>query len=223
MTTLALDTPRAYELGDISEYEVIAAERVYEGAAVALNASGYAAPLSPASGYIFKGFAVKHADNHDGAEGAKTVQVYQKGKLELSVTGVAGVSDVGKAVYASDDDTFTLTKGSNLFIGTVDRYVSTGVAIVAFDATRANLNAGQLKEITFDFGGADSVTITKTIPDGAQVLDLQVVGGSTNLASTTNSCLPLMMRTNGTSLIVSLYAPLVGDDTLVARAVVINF
>jgi hypothetical protein len=38
------------------------------------------------------------------------------------------------AVYASDDNTFTLTSTSNSLIGYVSRWVETGVAIVEFDA-----------------------------------------------------------------------------------------
>jgi hypothetical protein len=37
-------------------------------------------------------------------------------------------------VYASDDDTFTLTGEGNSLIGTVARWVETGIAVVEFDA-----------------------------------------------------------------------------------------
>jgi len=45
MTTLSADKPRDYQLGDREEYPVIAADIIYEGAAVGENGSGYARPL----------------------------------------------------------------------------------------------------------------------------------------------------------------------------------
>ena len=41
MTTLATDKVRDYELGDVNELPVIAADILYEGAAIGDNASGY--------------------------------------------------------------------------------------------------------------------------------------------------------------------------------------
>jgi hypothetical protein len=41
-------------------------------------------------------------------------------------------------VYASDDDTFTLTSTSNSKIGFVRRHISSTTCLVEFDATLAN-------------------------------------------------------------------------------------
>jgi hypothetical protein len=130
MTTLAADSARPYELGDIGEFPVIASDIIYEGAAVGDNASGYARPL--VSGDNFLGFAQRKVDNSAGAAGDLYVKVIRKGQIQLSVTSVA-ITDVGRPVYASDDNAFALA-GIGTFIGYVSRYVSSGVAIVAFDA-----------------------------------------------------------------------------------------
>ncbi|HEX7050361.1 MAG TPA: hypothetical protein VF188_09185 [Longimicrobiales bacterium] len=136
MATLAVDTPRVYELGDIGEHPVIAADIIYEGAAVGLEAaSGNARPL--VAGDKFLGFAEQNVDNSLGSAGEKRVRVIERGKIEVPIAGLAA-TNVGDPVYASDDNTFTLSDGAgaNSFIGRVARFVEAGVGVVAFDATR---------------------------------------------------------------------------------------
>jgi hypothetical protein len=62
------------------------------------------------------------------------VLVKQRGEIVLSVTGVASADDVGQTVYASDDDTFTLTSTSNSSIGKVARWISGTTCVVYFEA-----------------------------------------------------------------------------------------
>ena len=133
MTTLAADTPRTYEVGDIGEIPVIASDIIYEGSAVGDNASGYARPLVAADPFL--GFAEQNVDNSAGAAGAKTVRVKERGKIVVPVTGVTGVGDIGTAVYMSDDNTFTLTSTSNSLVGKVVRHVSGTTVVVAFKSS----------------------------------------------------------------------------------------
>jgi hypothetical protein len=132
MTTLAADVQRAYQLGDNEEYPVIASDIIYQGAAVGENASGYARPL--AAGDPFLGFAIEQVDNSAGAAGAKNVLVKSRGRVQLAIAAIAITANDRPAVYASDDDTFTLTAGANSLIGYVSHWVSTGYAVVEFDA-----------------------------------------------------------------------------------------
>ena len=131
MTTLAANEPRTVELGDRNEFPVIAADIIYEGAAVGLViASGHARPLTSADQFV--GFAEKKADNSLGAAAAINVRTIKKGAIKLAVTG-AVITDVGNPVYAQDDNAFSFLKTSGVFIGFMRRYVSAGVAIVEFD------------------------------------------------------------------------------------------
>lgn len=132
MTTLAADVQRAYQLGDNEEYPVIASDIIYQGAAVGENASGYARPL--VAGDPFLGFAIEQVDNSAGAAGAKNVLVKSRGRAQLAIAAIAITANDRPAVYASDDDTFTLTAGANSLIGYVSHWVSTGYAVVEFDA-----------------------------------------------------------------------------------------
>lgn len=132
MTTLAANKPRAYELGKRNDIPVIASDIIYEGAAVGIvPASGHARPL--AAGDRFGGFAVQQADNSAGSAADINVRVVQSGEIELSVSG-AVITDVGQPVYATDDDTFVFSPVGGVFIGFVKRFVSSGVAVVGFDA-----------------------------------------------------------------------------------------
>lgn len=130
MTTLAVDTYRAMELGDIQGYGVIAADIIYEGAAVGDNGAGYARPL--VGGDRFLGFAEQKADNSAGLVGVVDVRAVHSGKAKLAVAG-AVITDVGQPVYATDDDTFVFNPVGASFIGFVNKFVSAGVVIVAFD------------------------------------------------------------------------------------------
>lgn len=135
MATLAANKPRAYELGDEQHYPVVASDIIYEGAAVGENGSGYARPLVALDPFL--GFATRTIDNSAGAAGAKNVEVKRRGQIQLPVAGATAVTaNDGPLVYASDDDTFTLTSTSNTAIGRVARWISSGVCIVAFDASR---------------------------------------------------------------------------------------
>ncbi len=133
MATLAVDKLRSF-FGEASpeEYPVIASDIIYRGAAVGENGSGYARPLVAADRFL--GFAYQQADNSAGAAGAINVKVYTKGTIELPIASIAITANDRPVVYASDDDTFTLTASTNTPIGTVRRWVRTGVALVAFDA-----------------------------------------------------------------------------------------
>ena len=77
MTTLAANSPRAYQLAEREDYPVIATDIIYEGAAVGENASGYARPL--AAGDAFLGFAIRQADI--GARRGAPVSPEQKQRI----------------------------------------------------------------------------------------------------------------------------------------------
>lgn len=142
MTTLAANKLRDYQLGDNEEYPVIADDKIYQGAAVGEDGSGYSRPL--VAGDPFQGFAIALADNTGGAAGAIGVNVRKRGNIVLPISGLAVTANARPVVYASDDDTFTLTASTNSPIGRVSRWISTGVAVVEFDALAAREIAERL-------------------------------------------------------------------------------
>lgn len=135
---LSVDTPRWYEGGEppvMQDYGIAANTVVYEGGALTISTAEVATPLIV--GGIFVGFADKGVSNNPGAAGAKKVRVRSKGQIYLTVVGVTAATDVGTAVYALDDGTFTLTPTSAQQIGKYLRHAGSSVAtecIVYFEA-----------------------------------------------------------------------------------------
>lgn len=136
MATLAADSKRDYDLSVTREevdYNAVASDIIYEGAACTM-ASGAddIGPLNTAD--VFVGFALRRTDNSSGAAGDKTVRVATKGVLRgLAVTSATANTAPGTAVFASDDDTFTLASTGNLQIGTVRKGTGAGTADVRFE------------------------------------------------------------------------------------------
>jgi len=132
MTTLAVNAPRKFELGEYTDIPVIASDIIYEGGAIGIvDATGHARPLTSAD--RFGGFCTSKADNSAGAAAAINARACYKGQIELPVTG-AVITDVGQPVYAQDDNAFSFTPVAGVYIGRVVRFVSAGYVVVAFDA-----------------------------------------------------------------------------------------
>jgi hypothetical protein len=177
MATLAVDVPRIYEQGDVNEFPVIAADIIYEGAAVGLDSAGNARPL--VAGDQFVGFAEAKVDNSAGLAGAKTVRVWYRGATQLAVVGASALTDVGSAVYASDDNTFTLTEASNSRIGRVHRWVTSTTCVVIF-ASQAQGGAGGGN--IADVPAATATTLTGTLTGTANSAVVDVAAAAANTA-----------------------------------------
>lgn len=134
MTQLSAATRRNYREGDDLMLPVKASAAIYEGSAVGL-ASGVARQLN--AGDIFAGFALDSVDAPSADAGAY-VRTRRRGRVEIAISAVA-LADVGKRVYASDGNTFTLTESTNTAVGVIVGIVATGTAIVAFNADAISL------------------------------------------------------------------------------------
>ncbi|HPD15802.1 MAG TPA: hypothetical protein PLE19_12680 [Planctomycetota bacterium] len=130
---LSADTPYVQDVGEIgwNELPVLASTTIYEGAMVGMQtSSGYARGL--VAGDVFRGHARQKADNSAGANGAINVSVL-RGRYLLRVTlANVAITDVGKTVFASADDTLTLTQATGSRVGVIRRYVTTNTCIVEF-------------------------------------------------------------------------------------------
>lgn len=94
---------------------VKAATRIYKGALVGIDAAtGCARGL--VAGDAFAGVAYEEVDNSGGANAAVSVRVYTMGDFEHALTSAARTNN-GSAVYASADDTLTLTASGNSAVG----------------------------------------------------------------------------------------------------------
>lgn len=113
---------------------VAASTEVFQGGAISFDGtSGDASPL--VAGEAFAGFALETVDNTDGSAGERVVLVATDGVVGLpSIAGAStGQALVNDVVYASDDNTFTLTASTNTAIGKIVSFVD-GTYFVAFQA-----------------------------------------------------------------------------------------
>jgi hypothetical protein len=185
MTTLAKDAARVYFQGDFHDFPVIAADVIYGGAAVGDDGNGYARPLQ--AGDPFRGFADYKVDNSDGAAGAKVVRTRTRGRIKLAISALA-ITDVGKDVYASDDDTFTLTQSTNTHVGHVVAWLETGYGIVEFAAT-----SGVAAELTDSTGGAADGTLAAVGATNGSDVSAAINNNFADLAAKVN----YLLRRNG--------------------------
>ena len=127
MATLAAASPRVFSTGEYQDYGVVASDIIYEGAIVGIS-SGYARPLQAGDTYL--GIATETVDNSSGSAGDKNVRVATTVPFKMAVTGVSDVTSITLPVYASDDDTLTLTESTNSLVGIVLDYVSGSTCII---------------------------------------------------------------------------------------------
>lgn len=130
----------------------------YRGSAMGVS-SGAVRPL--VSGDVFAGFLTGRADNRSFASGANPlrVQLVSQGLVELEVAGVLTTS-LGAVVYATDENTFTLTSGGSV-IGVVQECATDGTALVSFEAfgvagsTSSETSDTVLVQVPFSGAGTD--------------------------------------------------------------------
>ncbi len=104
---------------ELRSYQAAASAHVYKGGFVGLDSNGYARAL--AAGDVCVGLAYEECDNSDGSDGDKSVRVYTQGDFLHALSSVA-LTNIGDAVYASDDQTLTFTSTDNSLVGVcVDR------------------------------------------------------------------------------------------------------
>ena len=113
MAALAAPRPTPKRNGDRFSRSVAAGETVYQGALVALSATGFAIAAATAADITADGMAVETADNADGADGDRTVTV-ERGVFQFANSAGAdeiGAADIGATAYIVDDQTVALTDG----------------------------------------------------------------------------------------------------------------
>ena len=195
MTTLAKTQPRDYAagFGDLMlGIPMVATDIVYEGAAVGDAAgAGTARPL--VAGDDFLGFAWRKADNLTGVASAINCLIRPFGLVKLSVTGVTGTTDIGKPVFASDDATFTLTRGTSTEIGVIAQWISTTYALVHFRATswgggRAGASPGMLQTVGQTLGdvSASNDHFLFIAPCNLKIINVQFVTETTDAIDATD-------------------------------------
>lgn len=141
MAALTEEQPRDYgvEPTPLDNHLAMDAVKIYAGAAVSRAADGDHRGLNIAD-EAFEGFARQTFDNSGGSASGESIKCRQRGVIILDVVGVSDHAQVGDPVYAVDEDSFTLTVGSNLILGKVRRYISGTTCEVYFEALSVRSN-----------------------------------------------------------------------------------
>lgn len=119
------DIRRKWRKGDSYGFPVLAGVRLFGGTMMGVTAAGAAVPAGHVNAVALIGFVEESIDNTGGATGDQIANA-RKGVTNIPLAG-ATPADIGKTVYASADDTFTLTAGSLLVAGTIDAIDADGV------------------------------------------------------------------------------------------------
>lgn len=136
MTALTIDVNRVFEYPEESNSILVAANsKIFEGSLVGIKTNGYGRAL--VSGDAAIGFAKDNIDNSEGSDGDRNAELKSIGKVSLFISGLTP-ADVGKKVYATDDNTFTLISTDASYVGNIVRFEKTDYGIVAFNFLNNN-------------------------------------------------------------------------------------
>jgi hypothetical protein len=117
--------------GELMPYAVGAGVKIFAGAQVAVNATGYLVPGTPATTLTYVGRADEYVDNTGGADGDQIVTVRRRQAFLWKNSGTDPVdqSMVGQPWYILDDETVAGTDGTGTrsASGTVLAVESAGV------------------------------------------------------------------------------------------------
>jgi len=113
-----------------------AAVSIFKGALVGLNGSNYARGLVAGDGFV--GISYEDCLNSAGSAGDKSVRVYTLGDFEHALAGAA-LTDIGRPVFASADNTLTFTAAGNSYVGIVQDVPSSGTIILRIDPQRRSV------------------------------------------------------------------------------------
>ena len=135
MAATAVDLGTNRRMGDTTNIPVVAADIIHRGSLVVYNAAGTAEPATDAAAKKFAGIAKCQVDNSLGAASAETVVCHQRGQFEMAFGGAATQADVGKKVYAVDDQTVDLVgvTANDVYVGVIKEVISAGWLVISID------------------------------------------------------------------------------------------
>jgi hypothetical protein len=105
--------------GLIVAYPVKANARIWKGALVCVDNTGYLVPASDTANLRFVGVAFESVDNTGGASGAKRCRVVKRGTFVYNRIGSFTQADIGTTARAVSDNEVAKTSTNNIVVGTV--------------------------------------------------------------------------------------------------------
>jgi len=122
---LSADKALQYTEGVELSFPVVAADIIYAGSLVCVNAAGYALPGSDTAGLIFQGIAVEQVDNSLGDAGDKTVVLRRRGLIKMTLGTAISQANVGDNVFLVDDESVDIAAQTtnDIFCGIIAGYI----------------------------------------------------------------------------------------------------
>lgn len=137
---------------------VAASTHIYQGSIVALNASGYLVPASADASLHIVGVAQVEADNSPGAAGAIDCSVERGAFYFANGSSTAAIveADIGRVVYAADDQTLSRINVSGTLpaIGKVLGVDGSSVIVEVGLLSRAEANGGSSHDVLYPAGAS---------------------------------------------------------------------
>ncbi len=166
----------ALQGGIVINPDVVASDIIYQGAFVTYDASGNLTPAAVGVGKNVLGLALADADNASGSAGDITCPVLVGAVIEHALT--ATKSNIGDAVFVSDDQVVTLTAGQNPYLGHIIQLAGTNLVLIQM-VNKVTLPAvwtvtNHTVDRTFDANAAADLELADLI--GTLVLDLTAAG-----------------------------------------------
>lgn len=130
MTALTQNVARDGKNTKMPAYPVLADAVIYRGALLKIDAAGFLAPCASEAGCVFAGVAREGVDATGASSGDYKCLVETKDSFYVAAAGIVA-ADLGKKVYAADDNTVQLAAGTNLQeVGKIIEVVSATLVLV---------------------------------------------------------------------------------------------
>lgn len=117
---------------ELTTYPVKASTKIYKGALVGVDASGYVTPAAPTSKRVC-GVAYETVDNSGGSNGLLNIRVIRKGSFQFNTSGLT-IANIGDKVYVTDDNTVQTSSTSTIQVGVVTEFINATTVRVALTA-----------------------------------------------------------------------------------------
>lgn len=135
MTALAADRVTQKQLADEISFKM-AAVKIFAGALVAINASGYLAPAADTANFKVVGVAKETVDNSGGSAGDLSCKVETRIIAKFAASSITQAM-VGTKMYVVDDQTFDDATGTNSIVaGVLIEYLSATEGRIYIDPTQ---------------------------------------------------------------------------------------
>ena len=115
---LTADRNTPYRNGEFLNIGVAGSTKIYAGAMVAKNTSGYALPAADTAGLIVMGRSEEQVDNSSGSNGDENITIRRNEafKFKNSTTNAVTIAEIGKDIFVEDDETVSKEPGTNSII-----------------------------------------------------------------------------------------------------------